>query len=254
MLFNKKRKKEFVNLLKHVHELLDEGKFDEASALYNKLKTRYDLLPRLEKSEKMKKDIESLSKQLLLYLKINEAGILIKKGKLDMLRQKLGELRVFLNEVSIKFPEAFRLIRYADKYYKFYSDMYKKRCYETNFYAKLRKIRNLIKKDKINMAIKEYHNLLQYYQVILEYKDVSELRPILDSLLDTLEIKKLEKQAREKINPVNLKIQEIKEDIYIPKRRINATKTISFNPLFKDFYALIKKNKYQEASMLLNNV
>ncbi|MEW6063260.1 MAG: hypothetical protein AB1571_02740 [Nanoarchaeota archaeon] len=254
MLFEKKRKKEFVGLLKSAYCFIDQGKFDEATAIYHKISIKFELLPRAERTNKLRRDIERLSLELVLYMKINEASMLAKSKKLKQLEQKLNEIRIMLNEVAIKSPDSIKLIRYADKYYRFYSDIYKKRCYETNFYAKLRKINNLIKRDKISAAIKEYHNLLQYYKVLLMYKDVTELRPILDSLLDTLEIKKLEKQARENIKPIKIKIPEIKEDVYIPKRRIKITKTTNFSPIFKDLYNLIKNNKYQEAVLLFDNV
>ena len=253
-MFESKKTKALKALLKEAYEHLRNYEFDKAITLYNKINGKFELLPKIEKTEKLKTSVDNLNKGLILYLKISEASALIEEKDLSKLKDLINQLSDMINGVSI-IPDLYILINYAKKHYKFYLDVYNSKYYENKFEDKFYEIVTLIKYKKISEATKQYYILLNYYKELIKYKDVSEVRPRLDFLLQEIDINKLVKAAYEKVESKKV-IKPImqEEEPYIQKIKPKTTKVIKFDPIFDEIHNLIKNNKYEEASVKFNNV
>jgi hypothetical protein len=129
----KRDENSFVWYAKKLRKLLNKGNHDSALARYNRLKAYYDML---DDDKKLIHEYEfnSMVKQIMLYLKIDELRVVIKGDDLDLMRDYLNEMD-YLNNTTFDMPANYR---------KFVMSSYEKYLNEFNYRIVLSELNELL--------------------------------------------------------------------------------------------------------------
>ena len=250
---------EFSSLLNQGISYIERGDFDKAILLYSKIRSSFERLPKVRKTEELTKEVNLFYEELSLYLELNEANILANEGKLEKLKEILDhiyDLEVELNEVK----SASSLLKTAELLRKDYVEFYRVKGANKKFNETYNLIEDLIKKRKWNSVFREYAHLLFLYNQIIKV-DESKKEELYDKLNNLLRNINVYKKMNDSYNKP--KFEKHREPVQIAKEdkklkfndeiKINIKqKKVDEKKVFKDLRKAIEEGNIEEAVELLN--
>lgn len=257
---------EFSSILNQGISYIEKGDFDKAILLYSKIRSSFERLPKMRKTEELVKKVNLFYEELSLYLELNEANILANEGKLEKLKQILDhiyDLEIELNEVK----SASSLLKTAELMRKDYINFYKVKGASKKFNETYDLVEELIKKRKWNSVFREYAHLLFLYNqiIVIDESKKENLYDKLNNLLRNIKVyksmhdsyNKPTKNHKEEIKKESVKVAvkeakklELKEKTKDPS--VNRKK-IDQKKVFKDLRKAIEEGDIEEAVELLNS-
>lgn len=168
-----KKEQNFRNLLTKIYKNIKDKKFRDAVAMYYQIDKEYKTLSENKKTEKLKKDMSTLYKELGLYLRINEAYVFAQEGDVGKLRKELEAIHDSVYDLDtndITKP----LFDYVTQHYSFCLDIYTYKASKQEFEEGLKKTQKLIERGRVSLALKNYSQLLVLYNKMSEYLEEDE--------------------------------------------------------------------------------
>lgn len=188
----KRNEDTFVNYAKKLRKLLNKGDYDSALARYNRLKAYYDILDDGDKAMH-EYEFNSMVRQIMLYLKIDELRLVIKGDDLDLMRDYLNEMD-YLNNTTFDMPANYR---------KFVMSSYDKYLNEFNYRVVLSELNELLElvyklkgEENYDQALHLFPKIMLKFREMRGYGiDTRETYMQLINLRDELKIGLLELRA-----------------------------------------------------------
>jgi len=250
---------EFSSLLNQGIFYIEKGNFDKAILLYSKIRSSFERLPKMRKTEELTKKVNVFYEELSLYLELNEANILANEGKLEKLKEMLDhiyDLEIELNEVRSASP----LLKTAELMRKDYLNFYKVKGASKKFNETYNLIGELIKKRKWNSVFREYAHILFLYNQIIRVDESKKeiLYGKLNNLLRDINVYKsmhdsYNKVKERKKEPVKIVAKEDKKLNEREGKKLNVKqKMVDEKKVFKDLRKAIEEGDIEEAVELLN--
>lgn len=257
----KKESKQFSKikkLIKKTHSKIKEKDFHNALHSYTEAIKIYKYLPESRKTEKVEKEIETLHKELTIYLRLNEAYIMAEQGNLEHLKQELQEVHnlVFELESGEITEDIESLLEYASKNYKHYLNVYSKKLSKRDFEKTYNSVLNNIQKREMSKAKKEYTHILMIYKKLHDSLDETEklryykrIKRLFQELYIVSMLQKATKKPRYiHIEPVEIEHKEIKPHKQVKKQYHEFTND------YKKLRTLLKKGDIITAEDILKSL
>ncbi len=243
---------ELNSLLKEAYFNIKEKKFEDAIRLYNRIHDAFSTLDVKEKTEKLKKDLEVLYKELNLYLSINQAYILAQKGNLQGLKHEISEIHDIVYDLKSENEESIKpLLDYTKKHYQFFLEVYSYNFNIRDFNDKCEQIYFYLDENQLSEATKNFSELVVVYKKLLDKLDHEkklELYNKLKELYKHVSIKKAFELSNKKPKiipskpifeyPLNNSVKNIQKS--------NIQNNNKFDNDYERLHELIKKGDYSK--------
>jgi hypothetical protein len=153
----------FVKYAKKLRHMLNKGNYDSALARYNRLKVYYDMLDDSDKAVH-EYEFDSMVRQIMLYLKIEELKLIIKGDDLDLMRDYLNTVD-HLNNTTFDMPGNYR---------KFVMGSYDKYLSEFNYRVVLNELNELLELVYKLKGEENYDQALHLFpKIMLKFREMS---------------------------------------------------------------------------------
>ena len=215
----------FVKYAKRLRKLLNKGNYDSALAKYNRLKAYYDILDDSDK-DMHEYEFNSMVKQIMLYLKIDELRVVIKGDDLDLMRDYLNEMD-YLNNTTFDMPGNYR---------KFVMSSYEKYLNEFNYRIVLSEMNELLELVYKLRGEENYDQALHLFpKIMLKFREMS------GHGIDTKETYRQLINLREELKLKLLKMraysEEAKTDIKVMKKALRKRDSDSARKLHERVFS-----------------
>ncbi|MEK6955242.1 MAG: hypothetical protein AABW52_01145, partial [Nanoarchaeota archaeon] len=247
-----KRVREFNKLLKTSHDFIKENKFSEALEYYNLLNKHFNHVPKAHRTKEMSDGLRLVYEELRLYMRINEAYSLAKKGDFSKMNEELNTINEIVHDLhSENSKEIPPLLESTEKYFTFLKEVYSFSVSKKSFVEHYNNINSDIENMDIAKANDEISKLFYLYHKISPFisrKEKFELYDMLKSTYKELSIKNLMKKAHMRSFSILYapeKIQKPSNELHIEIPEFNIKSTnFKFDSIYNDIRSLIKKDKY----------
>lgn len=246
------------DVLIKAYNLVLDGDFDRAIDYYYVIDKKIrieELTPDLEEAYSIYDHV------MLLYLSLNEAAVLSKQGKMDLLKDKLDSIYYMKKELIPKVNSQ-KLINYMENSYHYILGWYMYNFYKERFLKEYETVYYYMKAGWIDKAINHYNtHLLKYYNKVSKYGDYNARSLIYNAIINLnreIKLTSLKEQAYSEIAGYtfsSIQREPVKEKIISSPREIKKIETVKFNNKeFKKLHKLIEENKIEEAAGLYNKL
>jgi len=192
----------FVGYSNKIRGLLEKGDYDSALARYNRLKDFYDLLSDEEKI-KFESEFNSLVKQLMIYLKIDELKVVIKGDSLGLMKDYLEEID-YLNNTTFTMSSRYR--EFVNREYSKYLNEFNYRVVLEELNEWLEAVYKLRDEGNFDIALNMFPRVMNKFNELSSYGiETSEIYPQLIGLREELKVKLLKMRAYSDYAKTNIK-------------------------------------------------
>ncbi len=246
------------DILIKAYNLVLNGDFDKAMDYYY-------VIDKKIRSEELTQDLNDAysiyNEVMILYLSLNEAAVLSKQGKMDLLKDKLDSIYYMKKELLPRINSE-KLINYIEHSYHYILGWYMYSFYKERFLKEYETVYYYMKAGWVDKAINHYNtHLLKYYNKVSKYGDYNARSLIYNAIINLnreIKLTSLKEQAYSEIAGYtfnNIKRETVKEKVVKKPRQIKKIDTVKFdNKEFKKLHKLIEENKIEEAASFYNNL
>ncbi len=252
MFFKQKRVDALRDLIKQAFKDISQGDFDKALKSYTNILNRYNY-SKNEDRAKIEDDYQRLLLELRIYMYIKETEVLLNFNDFKKIKEKLDEINTLSSKITSRFDDTIETLNYSRKKFLEFTRAYEQKFNIHEFNKLYLQIFKHLKHKEVQLAIQEYHALLDHYKIILKYETPKKYTPKLNKLLEAIEHTSLINRAYELVKE-EIVTSEIPEYTQMVHREVLPTETQDFSKDFDKIHELLEKNKADEAEKLYQNL
>lgn len=239
-------------LIARIRSHIQRKNFLEAVKLYEFLDQQFLTLDK-NKQERLKGRMEIVYKEIVTYLRINEAYLYAEKGELESLKSEIARIHDLAYDLSTERESAdvVTLLEYVDRHYKFFLDVYSYKITIKGFNKLHEQTREAFEEKNFKVGLKRFAELLIAYNTLAEIVDSEkriELYHKVKILFRDLAIQRLFHFASEKPGriPFKLRLPNVKPAF----RSANLPKAATFDKRYEELRDLLAQNDEEKASKI----